>query len=44
VLPEMAFSGYVFDSEEEVKPFLEKFDSGPTFQYCSKIAKKFKIL
>ena len=31
VLPEIAFSGYVFDSEEEIIPFLEKFDSGPTF-------------
>lgn len=34
IFPEMAFTGYVFDSKEEIDPYLEVAAEGPTFLYC----------
>jgi protein N-terminal amidase len=41
LFPEMALTGYIFDSKEDVEPYLEEFDKGETFDFCSKLAKKF---
>ncbi|KAF2750437.1 N-terminal asparagine amidohydrolase-like protein [Sporormia fimetaria CBS 119925] len=38
ILPEMAFTGYHFDSLDEIKPFLEPTTSGPTTQWAIKTA------
>lgn len=40
VCPEMAVSGYVFESETEIRPFCEPQD-GPTFQMLAPIAQDF---
>lgn len=40
VCPEMAVSGYVFESAEEIRPFCEPAD-GPTFQALSPIARQY---
>ncbi|TFK63049.1 carbon-nitrogen hydrolase [Pluteus cervinus] len=37
--PEMAFTGYAFDSASSIRPFLEKPQIGPTSQFCSELAK-----
>mmetsp|Transcript_15257 Transcript_15257/g.26657 ORF Transcript_15257/g.26657 Transcript_15257/m.26657 type:complete len:287 (-) Transcript_15257:1090-1950(-) len=37
VLPEMAFTGYVFNSFSEIRPYLED-KHGPTFQFCKEVA------
>ncbi|KAG0284922.1 Carbon-nitrogen hydrolase [Linnemannia gamsii] len=34
VLPEMAFSGYVFTSKDHVRPYLEDAESGPSVQWA----------
>lgn len=39
VLPEMAFTGYVFNSLDEIMPFLEDKDSGPSVQWAKKQGK-----
>jgi protein N-terminal amidase len=44
LLPEMAFSGYMFENKEEVDPFCEKCGEGPTFNWCSKIAKEYNSI
>jgi len=36
----MAFTGYVFESKQEIKPYLEVAGKGETFDFCSKLAKK----
>ena len=41
VCPEMAVSGYVFDSPEHIRPHTERAD-GPTSQALAKIAKAYK--
>jgi len=33
VLPEMAFTGYMFESMEEIRPFAED-ENGETFRFC----------
>jgi protein N-terminal amidase len=38
VLPEMAFSGYVFSSRAEIEPFVEHAGSGSTYQWCAATA------
>ncbi|KAK4047718.1 hypothetical protein OIV83_005226 [Microbotryomycetes sp. JL201] len=38
VLPELAFTGYCFDSRQEIEPWLEDPDSGETFKWASKTA------
>jgi len=39
ILPEMIFTGYVFSGKEHIYPYLED-EKGPTFQWCSKQAKR----
>ncbi|KAJ6508297.1 carbon-nitrogen hydrolase [Mycena sanguinolenta] len=41
-LPEMAFSGYVFDSAATISPYLEHPRAGPTSMFCSELAKHLK--
>ncbi|KAI8989590.1 carbon-nitrogen hydrolase, partial [Pilobolus umbonatus] len=38
ILPEMCFTGYVFHSLEEIMPFLEDTENGPTVQWAKKQA------
>ncbi|KAJ3565768.1 hypothetical protein NP233_g7434 [Leucocoprinus birnbaumii] len=40
--PEMAFTGYNFESASAVTPFLERPRIGPTSTFCSNLAKKLK--
>ncbi|GLB38646.1 putative carbon-nitrogen hydrolase [Lyophyllum shimeji] len=37
--PEMAFTGYVFDSAEAISPYLEEPKTGPSSLFCREIAK-----
>ena len=41
LFPEMALTGYIFDSKLDVQPFLEEYNSGRTFDFCSTLSKKF---
>ncbi|KAF9121149.1 Carbon-nitrogen hydrolase [Mortierella sp. GBA39] len=34
VLPEMAFSGYVFTSKDHIRPYLEDAETGPSIQWA----------
>ncbi|KAF8349508.1 hydrolase [Amanita rubescens] len=38
--PEMAFTGYVFESSAAIRPHLEKPRTGPTSLFCSELAKR----
>ncbi|TFK23046.1 hydrolase [Coprinopsis marcescibilis] len=38
--PELAFTGYVFDSASDIEPYLEEPRLGPTSQFCSELAKR----
>ncbi|KAF9900897.1 Carbon-nitrogen hydrolase [Linnemannia zychae] len=38
VLPEMAFSGYVFTSKDHIRPYLEDADTGPSVQWAKEQA------
>ncbi|KAF8073961.1 carbon-nitrogen hydrolase [Lyophyllum atratum] len=38
--PEMAFTGYVFDSAEAISPYLEEPRTGPSSLFCQEIAKQ----
>ena len=40
ILPEMAFSGYMFESVEEIEGYLEQNNSGATFEWCKREAKR----
>eukprot|EP01022_Parablepharisma_sp_SALTPOND_P020501 TRINITY_DN3748_c0_g1_i2.p1 TRINITY_DN3748_c0_g1~~TRINITY_DN3748_c0_g1_i2.p1 ORF type:complete len:335 (-),score=-3.88 TRINITY_DN3748_c0_g1_i2:56-967(-) len=40
IFPEMAFTGYVFSSKADIEPYLETAGSGPSFEYCSSLAKR----
>ena len=40
LLPEMAFTGYDFNSKEEIDPFLEMNNSGATYEWCKEQAKR----
>jgi protein N-terminal amidase len=40
VLPEMALTGYIFDNVDDIKPCLEEYNKGLTFDFCSSIAKR----
>jgi protein N-terminal amidase len=40
VLSEMVFTGYKFKDKEEIAPYLEKAGEGPTFTWCSNLAKR----
>jgi len=42
VLPEMSFTGYIFDDKNDIKCCLEEQGKGPAFKFCSDIAKKYK--
>lgn len=42
ILPEMAFTGYTFDSKDDIRPYLEKAGEGDTFEWCSALAIKLK--
>ncbi|QDS70162.1 hypothetical protein FKW77_006076 [Venturia effusa] len=43
ILPEMAFSGYNFQTLEEVTPFLEPTCAGPSTQWAVNIARHYSI-
>ncbi|KAG0267867.1 Carbon-nitrogen hydrolase [Actinomortierella ambigua] len=38
VLPEMAFSGYVFTGKDHIRPYLEDTETGPSVQWAKKQA------
>ncbi|KAG5638737.1 hypothetical protein H0H81_010547 [Sphagnurus paluster] len=40
--PEMAFTGYVFDSAKAISPYLEEPRIGPSSLFCQEIARKLK--
>ncbi|KAI9239214.1 MAG: carbon-nitrogen hydrolase [Podila humilis] len=40
VLPEMAFTGYVFTSKEHIEPYLEDAETGPSVQWAKIQAKR----
>jgi protein N-terminal amidase len=40
VLPEMALTGYIFDNVDDVRQYLEEYNKGLTYEFCSKIAKR----
>lgn len=41
VLPELAVTGYNFDSKSHIKPYLETVEKGPAFSLGQEISKKF---
>ncbi|KAJ7133620.1 carbon-nitrogen hydrolase [Mycena epipterygia] len=41
-LPEMVFSGYVFDSAAAISPYLEHSRTGPTSRFCAELASRLK--
>ncbi|KAJ7845376.1 carbon-nitrogen hydrolase [Mycena olivaceomarginata] len=41
-LPEMVFSGYVFDSAAAISPYLEHPRTGPTSMFCAELAQRLK--
>ncbi|KAJ6585413.1 carbon-nitrogen hydrolase [Mycena capillaripes] len=41
-LPEMVFSGYVFDSAAAIDPYLEHPRTGPTPMFCAELARRLK--
>ena len=40
VLSEMVFTGYVFNSKQEVAPFVERGGTGATFEWCRRQAQR----
>lgn len=36
----MVFTGYKFDSPEDIDPYTEEAGKGETFEWCSKLAKE----
>ncbi|KAI8062505.1 carbon-nitrogen hydrolase [Gongronella butleri] len=42
VLPEMAFTGYVFHTKDEVEPFLEDTRTGPTVHWAQRQAQRLR--
>ncbi|KAK9764351.1 hypothetical protein K7432_008215 [Basidiobolus ranarum] len=42
ILPEMAFSGYVFEGKHDIRPYLEDTTSGPTVLWAQKQALRLK--
>ncbi|KAI9319390.1 carbon-nitrogen hydrolase [Dichotomocladium elegans] len=40
VLPELAFTGYVFHNPQEIEPFVEDEDTGPTVQWAKDQARR----
>lgn len=40
LFPEMCFTGYHFTDSSEIEPLAEQCGSGPTFEFCSQLAKK----
>ncbi|KAJ7741349.1 carbon-nitrogen hydrolase [Mycena metata] len=41
-LPEMVFSGYVFESAASIAPYLEHPRTGPTSTFCAELARRLK--
>lgn len=41
ILPELAFTGYNFQSPEEIQPFIETRESSPSREWAKRIAKEF---
>ncbi|KAJ7160134.1 carbon-nitrogen hydrolase [Mycena filopes] len=41
-LPEMIFSGYVFESAASIAPYLEHPRTGPTSTFCAELARRLK--
>jgi protein N-terminal amidase len=42
LFPEMALTGYIFDNKDDVLPYLEEYNKGKTFEFCSSLAKRLK--
>lgn len=42
LFPEMALTGYIFDNKEDISLYLEEYNNGQTFDFCSKLSKKFE--
>ena len=42
LLPEMAFTGYMFDSREDIAPFLEMDGRGPSVTWARRIAERLR--
>lgn len=40
VFPEMTLAGYIFSSKEDIEPYLEEYNKGPTFDLCSELSKR----
>jgi protein N-terminal amidase len=40
IFPEMALTGYIFQNIEDISDFLEEFNSGKTYDFCSFLAKR----
>ncbi|KAJ6583969.1 carbon-nitrogen hydrolase [Mycena vulgaris] len=41
-LPEMVFSGYVFEGAAAISPYLEQSRTGPTSRFCAELAQRLK--
>lgn len=42
LLPEMAFTGYCFESVHEIDPYCEKVEDGPTADWCRRVAARYR--
>lgn len=40
IFPEMTLPGYIFKSQEDIEPFLEEYNKGPTYDLCSELSKR----
>jgi protein N-terminal amidase len=40
LFPEMALTGYIFDDKKDIEPYLEEYNKGITYNFCSKLAVK----
>lgn len=40
IFPELSFSGYFFHNSQDIAPYLENNNEGPTFTWCSAQAKR----
>ncbi|CAD8053835.1 unnamed protein product [Paramecium primaurelia] len=42
VFPEMALIGYYYPDKNAIKPYLEEYAKGPTYEFCKQLALKLK--
>ena len=40
LLPEMALTGYIFDTQSDIEPYLEIYNNGETYNFCSAISQR----